>query len=178
MRETKPAEVAAVAAAPTVLARLADDVLPTLIARLDRSRLGELEVRHDGWRIRLRRGEPTPTDSVESATPLSRRPERRTERLAADRPSETASDGRPHQLRPSDRALVTVTAPAVGYYAPRDGLGVGASVRAGDLLGHVDVLGVRQDVVAPEDGLIAAVDVEPGEAVEYGQPLARLERSR
>jgi biotin carboxyl carrier protein len=49
-------------------------------------------------------------------------------------------------------------------------------VRAGDLLGHVDVLGVRQDVVTPEDGLIAALDAEPGEAVEFGQPLARLER--
>ncbi len=166
------------ASAPTVLARLAEDVLPTLIARLDRSRLGELEVRHDGWRIRLRRVEPTQPDAVELSAPMPRRGDRRSDRPAADRPSEAASDGRPQQLRPPDRGHMTVSSPAVGYYAPRDGLSVGATVRAGDLLGHVDVLGVRQDVVAPEDGLIATLDAEPGEAVEYGQPLARLERSR
>jgi acetyl-CoA carboxylase biotin carboxyl carrier protein len=181
-REAEPADAGngstAPASAPTVLARLAEDVLPTLIARLDRSRLGELEVRHDGWRIRLRRGEPTLPDAIEATTPLPRRGERRTDRPTADRPSEAASDGRLQQLRPPDRGHVTVNAPAVGYYAPRDGLAIGASVRAGDLLGHVDVLGVRQDVVAPEDGLIAAMDAEPGEAVEYGQPLARLERAR
>lgn len=195
-REAKPADLGKGAAdvngaadvgngagAPTVLARLAEDVLPTLIARLDRSRLGELEVRHDGWRIRLRRGEPLVPDSGDGATPPPRRAERRADRPTTDRPttdraSEAQSDGRPHQLRPTDRGAVTVTAPAVGYYVPLEGLSIGTSVRAGDLLGHVDVLGVRHDVVAPEDGLIAVVDAEPGEAVEYGQPLARLERAR
>jgi biotin carboxyl carrier protein len=166
------------ASAPTVLAGLAEDVLPTLIARLERSRLGELEVRHDGWRVRLRRAEQIQPEAAELSAPPPRRGDRRTDRPAADRSSDAASDGRPQQLRPPDRGHMTVKSPAVGYYAPRDGLSVGATVRAGDLLGHVDVLGVRQDVVAPEDGLIAALDAEPGEAVEYGQSLARLERAR
>lgn len=177
-RDTKPADVGNGAAAPIVLARLAEDVLPTLIARLDRSRLGELEVRHDGWRIRLRRGEPALPDAVDGVTQSPRRAERRSDRPAADRATEAQADGRPQPLRPTDRGPVAVTAPAVGYYVPREGLSIGTSVRAGDLLGHVDVLGVRQDVVAPEDGLIAALDAETGEAVEYGQPLARLERAR
>ena len=37
------------------IARLAADTLPRLIERLTNSDLGELEVREDGWRIRLRR---------------------------------------------------------------------------------------------------------------------------
>src|SRR5213596_2632993 len=37
------------------IARLAQEVLPTLIERLAKSQLGELEVRGSGWRIRLRR---------------------------------------------------------------------------------------------------------------------------
>jgi acetyl-CoA carboxylase biotin carboxyl carrier protein len=176
-RATKPAAAVNGAEGPAVLTRLAEDVLPTLIARLDRSRLGELEVRHDGWRIRLRRGDPTMADSVDG-TALPRRGERRSDRPTADRPSEATSDASPQQLRKPDRGLLIVAAPAVGYYAPRDGLSIGTSVRAGDLLGQVDVLGVRQDVVAPQDGLVATMDAEPGEAVEYGQPLARLERPR
>jgi len=37
------------------IARLADEVVPQLIERLTKSSLGELEVRENGWRIRLRR---------------------------------------------------------------------------------------------------------------------------
>jgi len=161
--------------APEVLAQLAEEVLPTLIARLERSRLGELEVRQDGWRVRLRRTVPSAPDGADGAAvqPASlRRPDRRSERQA------DATEPRPQQLRPADRGMVDVTSPAVGYYLPRDGVAVGSTVRAGDTLGHIDVLGVRVEVVAPEDGLIAALSAESGEAVEYGQTLGRLERSR
>jgi pyruvate/2-oxoglutarate dehydrogenase complex dihydrolipoamide acyltransferase (E2) component len=51
----------------------------------------------------------------------------------------------------------------------------GTRVRAGDRLGFVDVLGVRQEVVSPVDGRVGATVVEGGEAVEYGQELVRLE---
>ncbi|HXQ96415.1 MAG TPA: hypothetical protein VN800_05775, partial [Candidatus Acidoferrales bacterium] len=40
---------------PETISRLADDLLPALIARLDASGLGELEVRTNAWRIRLRK---------------------------------------------------------------------------------------------------------------------------
>ena len=68
-----------------------------------------------------------------------------------------------------------VTSPAVGYFSPRDGMAVGSRVARGDVLGHVDVLGVRQDVVAPIAGLIGALDAQPGEAIEFGQPVARID---
>ena len=48
---------------------------------------------------------------------------------------------------------------------------VGTRVRVGDALGHVDVLGVPEDVPAPADGLVAELVVEDGTAVEYGQEL-------
>jgi biotin carboxyl carrier protein len=162
---------------PAVLSRLADELLPTLIARLEHSHLGELEVRQDGWRVRLRRAALTGDDAGAAAAGAARRVERRPERASAERP-EQAADGRPQPLRTVDEGRLVVAAPAVGYYVPRDGLAVGASLRAGDLVGYVDVLGVRQDVAAPADGLLAGFEVEPGEAVEYGQPVARLEAGR
>ncbi len=37
------------------------------------------------------------------------------------------------------------------------------------------MLGVRQEVVAPADGVVGRYLAEAGEAVEYGQELVRLE---
>jgi acetyl-CoA carboxylase biotin carboxyl carrier protein len=148
------------------ISRLADQLLPTLIARLDASSLGELEVRRNGWRVRLRRHEPDNEQphNAPGARQLERRPEK---------PSEASTAAEAGQRSEAKQGVVT--APAVGYYLPHDKVTVGASVRGGDLLGHVDVLGVRVEVVSPSDGRLTRVLAEPGEAVEYGQPLARLE---
>lgn len=61
-RRTDPGARAASARSPAersadhvAMARLADDLLPELIGRLAATGLGEIEVREDGWRIRLRR---------------------------------------------------------------------------------------------------------------------------
>ncbi len=152
------------------ISRLADEVLPVLITRLAASGLGELEVRQDGWRVRLR----SEANGAEQApTPARAGPARKSERRGdnATQPAEQHPDGAGRR----ERGRVPITSPAVGYYQPRDGVAVGANVRGGDLLGYVDVLGVKRDVVVPEDGIIAAHTAQPGEAVEYGQPLARLE---
>ncbi|HTS14242.1 MAG TPA: biotin/lipoyl-containing protein, partial [Candidatus Sulfotelmatobacter sp.] len=66
----------------------------------------------------------------------------------------------------------------VGYFSPLGSLTAGVTVRSGDVLGHVDVLGVRQDVVAPADGVVGRYLAEAGEAVEYGQELVRMEAGR
>jgi multidrug efflux pump subunit AcrA (membrane-fusion protein) len=63
----------------------------------------------------------------------------------------------------------------VGYFSPQKAASVGRSVSVGDVLGWVDVLGVRQDVVAPSDGIVGRILAEPGEAVEYGQALVRID---
>jgi biotin carboxyl carrier protein len=66
------------------------------------------------------------------------------------------------------------TSPAVGIFQPRPELRPGSRVRSGDRLGYVDVLGVRQEVVSPVDGIVGASLVDGGDAVEYGQELVRL----
>lgn len=163
-------------AGPDVIAQLADDVLPTLMARLERSRLGEIEVRQNGWRVRLRRN-LVATDGADQPAPATgRRAERKADRPSTDRAADSATDGRPQALHAIDRGAVEITSPGVGYYVPREGTAVGTNVRGGDVIGHVDVLGVRHDVVAAEDGLLVSVEAEAGQAVEYGQRLARLER--
>ncbi len=127
---------------------LTDEVLPALIARLRSSRLGELEVRTSGWRVRLRRDVGSPSRmALPAGGP------------GAESESSPALDGR------------VARSPAVGYFLPLSGLAVGNSVQAGDLLGSVDVLGIAQEVTAPAHGIISRVLAEDGQAVEYGQAL-------
>jgi biotin carboxyl carrier protein len=92
----------------------------------------------------------------------------------ADRAGHGPAPRAAHPTR-ADTNKGAVASPAVGYFVGRDNVKVGATLGRGDVLGYVDVLGVRQEVVAPVDGTLRAIDVEPGQAVEYGQHLAKVE---
>jgi biotin carboxyl carrier protein len=182
--------------------RLADELVPALIAKLSASGLGEIEVGEGDWTIRVRR-------PAEAGASHNRR--------AADRASRsqpghaghghgpggfeghrTARDSRPiagtapvssngsgagaaaigsaaHDGDAQDLHRAIATSPTVGVFQPRPEARAGTRVRSGDRLGAVDLLGVPQEVVAPADGIVGASLVEPGQAVEYGQELIVIE---
>ena len=167
--------------------RLADELLPALVAKLGANGLGELEVREGTWRVRLR----MPADGHAAAGRRSG-PGRSGVRAADGprvehaRPDVTATAGAGHAAAgpghapdPAESAgpsRVVATSPAVGYFRPRADLRAGTKVRVGDRIGSVDVLGIGQDLVAPADGLIGATLVAAGEPVEYGQDVIVLEQ--
>lgn len=150
------------------LARVADELLPPLVARLGVSELGEIEVRHGDWRVRIRRAPVGVAMPAIPATP------------AAPGPGGVAHVGSREVLHgPSSGGTGSVAGPdepvaratAVGYFGIRSGLAVGHRVAKGDVVGWVDVLGVRREIVAPADGAVSRILVEPGDPVEYGQEL-------
>ncbi|MGA3056525.1 MAG: hypothetical protein ABSE70_00595 [Candidatus Limnocylindrales bacterium] len=164
------------------IGRLADEVLPALIARLAAGGLGEIEVRQNGWKARLRRP-PSVEEGRRSAArgPVeihaghglpSGRPVVSHVRGTEDRDRRHEDDEVAARVEPG---RIAATSPAVGIYHPRRDLAIGTPVRAGDRIGWVDVLGVQQDVVAPLDGLVGASLADAGEAVEYGQDLVLIE---
>lgn len=149
------------------IARLADEVVPTLIERLTSSDLAELEVRENGWRVRLRRPMADGAPQTLDAQPGQRQPH--PVMASGVGVGASAASG------PRDAMRGVVASPAVGYFALSSGMEVGAKLRSGDPIGYVDVLGVRQEVVSPIDGALRAFEVESGQAVEFGQPIARVE---
>ena len=160
------------------IARLADDLLPALIAKLAASGLGEIEVRQGGWKARLR----MPATSDESRRSSARAAESHAGHGHAAAGRSTAAHARSEDRHAVDvedisdePARVAAKSPAVGIYNPRKDLAVGMRVRSGDRIGQVNVLGVNQDVVSPVDGVIGSSLAEAGEAVEYGQELVRIE---
>jgi acetyl-CoA carboxylase biotin carboxyl carrier protein len=188
---------------------LADDLLPALIARLESSALGELEVRTAGWRVRVCKpagaadraaglaasvagtsataGGPTAAGhdhGVPLAHELSTSARGGAVAAAPHLPVPTralagstgAGTGAAQHPGFADTATVHVAiSPAVGFLVVRDGYGPGRAVHAGEVVGHVDCLGVPREVIVPEDGVIARNLAEQGEAVEYGQPLFDIE---
>jgi biotin carboxyl carrier protein len=188
------------AADHAAIERLADDLVPALIAKLAASGLGEIEVTEDAWTVRVRR-------PAEAAAGQNRRS---TDRASRSQPGHaghghapggfeghrSARDGRPATTPPpstngstpgaADAALhraapdpdghrAVATSPAVGVFQPRTDMKPGTRVRSGDRLGAVDMLGIAQEVIAPADGIIGASLVESGQAVEYGQDLIVIE---
>jgi len=177
--------------------RLADELLSPIIAHFNASGLGELEIRRGGWRVRLRAPAAArfarAADGIDAG--VSAGPGRKASRMTgglgaastaglASGIGQATADAAGGSDRPSDVPAARAAAdahvaasPGVGYFSLRDGLAAGSALRRGDVLGHVDVLGVKVEVVSPADSIVAQVLADGGEAVEYGQELVRLEPS-
>jgi acetyl-CoA carboxylase biotin carboxyl carrier protein len=165
--------------------RLADELLPDLLGRLTASGLGEIEVREDGWRIRLRRPANVSTLAAKGAPrgSTAARADGSATAEGSPRAGMSSGQGAPAGAASAPSTTATVrrdrrvpaTSPAVGVFQARPEATPGARVRAGDRLAVVDLLGVPQDVVAPDDGVVVDVLVDSGEGVEYGQELILIE---
>ena len=163
------------------IARLADELLPALIAKLGSTELAELEVREGAWQVRLRR--PFGGGSGDGRR-AGEKPSRSQPGHEGHRHGRAVLEGR-HGSKggatngtgghDGEKSRPVATSPAVGIFQPGSRAASGTRVRAGDSLGSVNVLGVPQDVLAPVDGIVGATLVEAGTAVEYGQQLIRLE---
>src|SRR6186997_1532602 len=104
--------------------RLADGLLPALIAKLGATGLGELEVREGDWRVRLRR----PADAPVGTASGGGRSKRRDRGSADGNPAgsdgsreRTSARGAGHLdgTTARDDARHVATSPAVGIYRPR-----------------------------------------------------------
>jgi biotin carboxyl carrier protein len=152
--------------------RLADDLLPALIARLSSSGLGEIEVHEGAWKARLRK----PVSAGRMVPVRADDPRGRTQAAARTSAGGHRDDRHVVETAPDDElGVIVARSPAVGVYTPRRDLVLGMRVRSGDRIGFVDVLGVQQEVLSPIDGVIGSSLAEAGEAVEYGQELVRIE---
>jgi biotin carboxyl carrier protein len=169
---------------------LIDRLVPALTAKLGATHLGELEVREGDWKIRLRRPATAGSWNGElrrssdrggraAGSGVAGTPAHDPHRVATPGGSNGSGPGAGHAAhttasgRPSheDEGRRVATAPAVGVFRPNARATVGTRVRQGDVLGHVDVLGIREDVLSPADGLVGELLTDAGNAVEYGQEL-------
>ncbi len=141
--------------------------IDAIAAVLRQSRtLTEVEVRNgSGVSLRLRRPAPKAALSSPSRVPVPR---------AATADAVALSAAAAAEDEKASIGSVPLTAEVVGVFRSLksdDAVTIGAEVKEGQLLGHIEAMRLLNDCLAPGAGTILRVLVEEGQPVEYGQFL-------
>ena len=145
--------------------RMEIQTIEELAEVLQTSGLHLLKVEHEDWSLAIERAAPPPAP----AAPIGRatRSGGRTPRAATE-----LLDGPP----PSPD-LTFVESPVVGvFHETTPAVKVGQRVKTGEVIGSIEALALRNDVRAPIEADVTAVQVEDGQPVEYGQRMFTLAR--
>jgi acetyl-CoA carboxylase biotin carboxyl carrier protein len=145
------------------------DLIRELAMLLDETGLTEIEIEHQGRRIRVARGVNLTTTLVANSG-VGAQSEMREEKRAAPRKEEVA-------VHPG-----TVTSPMVGtaYRSPEPGappfVEVGSKVAAGQTLLIIEAMKTMNQIPSPKAGTVIGILVDDGQPVEYGEPLVVIEQ--
>ena len=147
------------------------DVIRELAALLEETGLTEIEIEHEGKRIRVARGVNLTTTLTTTGVPES-------DLIESPKLAKRVS-------APAEEFIVhpgTVTSPMVGtaYRSPEPGappfVEIGAKVAAGQTLLIIEAMKTMNQIPSPRAGTVIAILFEDGQPVEYGEPLAVIEQ--
>jgi acetyl-CoA carboxylase biotin carboxyl carrier protein len=154
----------------TAKTKLDTGLVRELAAILREADLGEVEIEHDGLRIRVSKPAAPVMQSAVMAAPDAAAPV-----AAAAAP---AAAGAPAAPAVSDNAIKS---PMVGtvYLSPEPGtkqfFNIGDKVKKGDTLMLVEAMKTFNPVEADRAGTLTALYVTDSQPVEFGEPLALIE---
>jgi len=134
------------------------DAVRELAKLLKETGLTEIEIEHNGARIRVSRG------AVATAAPITAAPA-------------AAAPAAPAAAAPSGPPAGAVPSPMVGtvYVSPEPGkppfIAVGKTVKEGDTLFIIEAMKTMNAISAPKGGTVTEIHVADGTPVEFGQTL-------
>ncbi len=143
-------------------------LIKDMIALMEENGLSELEIDSEGVRVKLKKGAEGGAP-VTSASP-------QVSSLPAGAPESAAA---PEE----EKALVEITSPIVGTFYRAAGPDTEAFVEIGSTLEPettvciIEAMKVMNEIKAEVEGRIVEILVSNGEAVEFGQPLFRVDVS-
>ncbi len=143
------------------------ELIKDLAELLDETGLSELEIEHEGMRIKVARNV---TINAQPVAPPATLP-------ATAAPALSAAN----KVDNIDTAVNAVNSPMVGtaYRAPEPGakpfIDVGSKVVEGQTCLIVEAMKTMNPIPAPRSGTVTAILVDDGSPVEFGEPLFILE---
>lgn len=142
------------------------DLIRTLAALLDETKLTEIEYDAGGIRIRVARQAQAQMSAYHAAP-----------QQAAPAPAVVSAA--PVHDDASHPGAVTSPMVGVAYLSPEPGLApfavVGSTVTQGQTILLIEAMKTFNPIVAPKSGKLVRVLVTDGHPVEYGEPLAIIE---
>lgn len=156
--------------------RIDTKLVKDLAKILDDVGLGEIEVEHDGLRVRVSRPASGTAQTVHVAAPAPV--------MAAPASAAPAATAAAAPAPAAQEAAVpenAVTCPMVGtaYLSAEPGakpfISVGAKVSKGDTLLLVEAMKTFNPVTSDKSGTVKAILVEDGQPVEFGEGLVVIE---
>ena len=142
--------------------------LKTLIELVENSGIAELELTEGEEHVRISRN-VAPSQQFYSAAPQ--------QHFVAQAPQASAPAAPAAAAEPAVPEGHVVKSPMVGsfYRAPSPGaksfVDIGQSVNAGDTLCIIEAMKLLNEIETDKGGIVKAILVENGQAVEFGQPL-------
>lgn len=143
------------------------ETVNALTEQINRAQLDELEVETDDFRIRLSKRPPMPPMPAAAAVPAAAESLPRIDEKASE--SNKAVSGK------------IIKSPIIGtfYAAAAPGkpafVSVGSRVEKGGVVCIVESMKLMNEITSEFGGTVAEIFVNDGEAVEYDQPLFRLD---
>jgi acetyl-CoA carboxylase biotin carboxyl carrier protein len=154
--------------------------LKTLIELVQESGIAELEVTEGEERVRITRHANAPAPMMQYAAPMAAPVAMPMAAPVAAAATVVAAPGAA-ALAPAEPAGHAVKSPMVGtfYRSATPGakpfVDVGSTVSVGDTICIIEAMKLMNEIEADKAGVIKAILVDNGQAVEYGQPLLVIE---
>ena len=139
--------------------------------------LGEIELEHEGLRVRVSKPAVSVPATVATTVALAMVPNVASTQTSGAMTTETTPPPSDNPTPPAN----AVTSPMVGtvYLSAEPGakafVSVGSKVKAGDTLMLVEAMKTFNPVDSPRDGTVTAIYVEDSQPVEFGEALIVIE---
>ena len=141
------------------------DLIRELAELLEETGLTEIEIEHEGKRVRVARDGHGRQRALSPSMPAVRRA-----RQASAAPRRDHHPGTVHSRRWSAPPI------ARRSLAPRLSSKIGTKVTAGQTILIIEAMKTMNHIPAPHAGTVLAVLVDDGQPVEYAEPLAVIEK--
>ena len=157
--------------------------IQSLIKFVAKSGASEVKLEMEDVKITIKTGSETPeTTFIQAAAPMGVAPQ-----MVAQAP--VAQAATPQAAAPSndasstedDSKYITIKSPIIGTFYRKPSpdkplfVEVGQNIAEGDVLCIIEAMKVFNQIPAEKAGKIVEILVENGDAVEFGQPLFRIE---
>ena len=139
-----------------------------LIELLETSDIAEIEIKEGEEAVRISRASKIQPAVAAMPAPLAA-PAPAAAESAAEQPPGPAAESGELVVSPMVGTFYRAPAPSSPPYVE-----VGQQVKEGDVIGIVEAMKMMNQIESEFSGVVAAILVEDGKPVEFGQPLVRI----